>query len=80
MNRARMEGFEVFYWRDRNKEIDFVVKSKEIYGIEVKTSHRSAKGMKPFRDKFPSAKVILLEHESGDIEEFLRSGVLDFLM
>ena len=28
-NAARAEGFELFYWRDRNREVDFVVRKNQ---------------------------------------------------
>jgi hypothetical protein len=41
VNAAASDGIEVFYWRDRNREVDFVVKSgRTITAIEVKSGRR----------------------------------------
>ena len=62
----RGRGDEIYYWRTRSgTEVDFVVYGKEgVWGIEVKNARRlrpsDFKGLKSFKDEYPSAKTILL--------------------
>ena len=60
---------EIFYWRDRDHEIDFVLRQGEkVLGIEVKTSGRqSSKGREPFLKKFTAHEVITTCVGGGDI-------------
>ncbi|MBI1861064.1 MAG: ATP-binding protein [Deltaproteobacteria bacterium] len=76
MNRSRCENFEVYYWRDRNEEVDFIVKSgKSLLAIEVKhAARKSNSGLKRFKDRFKSAKTLVLT--STDLPEFLVRGPL----
>jgi len=60
---------EIFYWRDRDHEIDFVLRQGEkVLGIEVKTGARqSSKGREPFLKKFTGHEVITTSVGGGDI-------------
>jgi uncharacterized protein len=60
---------EIFYWRDRDHEIDFVLRQGEkVLGIEVKTASRqSSKGRGPFLKKFTAHEVITTAVGGGDI-------------
>jgi predicted AAA+ superfamily ATPase len=60
---------EIFYWRDRDHEIDFVLRQGEkVLGIEVKTAGRqSSKGRGPFLKKFTAHEVITTAVGGGDI-------------
>ena len=41
VNQAAINDFKVFYWRDKNNEVDFVlVKRQKKIAIEVKTGRR----------------------------------------
>lgn len=71
---------EVFYWRDGNDEVDFVLKKdKQILAIEVKSGRpRRGEGIQAFQKKFPDAKTIVMDRELGEMflsapsfEEFL---------
>ena len=71
INQARIEGFDVHYWRDGNLEVDFVVTyGSKFLAIEVK-SGRGGKvsGLHAFKKTFPSAKTILID--KNNLEDFL---------
>lgn len=53
---------QVFYWRERNAEVDFVYQYRDrLYAIEVKSGRKkSAKGLEAFCAQFPAAKRVIL--------------------
>jgi predicted AAA+ superfamily ATPase len=56
---------DIFYWREGNSEVDFVVRyKKKIIGIEVKSgTKRDAKGLEIFSKKF-NAKTLMITMEN----------------
>jgi hypothetical protein len=63
--------FEVFYWRDGNFEVDFVVPfDGHLFAIEVKSGRpKSSKGLSEFSKLYKHAKPIYVTSEN--IEKFL---------
>lgn len=57
---------ELFYWREKQAEVDFVLKSQgKIYAIEVKSGRKkSSKGLDAFIEKFPTARRIVITPEN----------------
>jgi uncharacterized protein len=57
---------QVYYWRDKNDEVDYIVKiGKKIIGIEVKSGNkRQLQGLNAFAKKFPTAKTLLVTEEN----------------
>lgn len=57
---------ELFYWREKQTEVDFVFKSHgKLYAIEVKSGRKkSAKGLDAFVEKFPNARRIVITPEN----------------
>ncbi|NVO00201.1 MAG: ATP-binding protein [Geobacteraceae bacterium] len=53
---------ELFYWREKNAEVDFVYRYKgKLYAIEVKSGRRkSAKGLDAFVKQFPEGIPIIV--------------------
>ena len=62
INKATEGRYEVFYWRHRNDEVDFVLKKgKKIIGIEVKSgATKPTNGMKAFKARFNPYKILLV--------------------
>jgi len=75
LNHAREEGFRVFYWREGNHEVDFVVQHRgKTLAIEVKSgATRSTSGMEVFRKKFSPDKMLLVGRDGLPWETFLRT-------
>ena len=78
--RAPQEGFEVSWWREKNEEVDFVLRrGSRLSAIEVKSGHESGQsGMASFLAKNPSAKRIVVGGSSAGacgLEEFLLDEV-----
>lgn len=53
---------ELFYWREKNAEVDFVYRYQgRVYAIEVKSGRKkSAKGLEAFMKHFPEARPVIL--------------------
>lgn len=56
---------ELFYWREKNAEVDFVWRYHDsLYAIEVKSGRKkSSKGLETFLKQFPTAHPVLLSPE-----------------
>ncbi|MBI4802359.1 MAG: ATP-binding protein [Elusimicrobia bacterium] len=67
-------GTEVLYWREGNREVDFVMKSYDrIIALEVTSSRRkdSMPGMALFAKEFHPARKLLVGGQGIPLEEFL---------
>jgi hypothetical protein len=74
VNAAAAGHCQVFYWRDRNHEVDFVVKAgRQVTAIEVKSgrSRDSLPGLAVFVRAFPKARTLLVGNDGIAVEEFL---------
>ena len=70
--------YEVFYWRDRNREVDFVVRTgKRLLALEVKSSRRrgSLPGLSAFSDAYSPDRTLLIGGDGVGVEEFLSHPV-----
>ncbi len=77
-NAATAGECEVFYWRDRNHEVDFVVRvGRTVTAIEVKSgrSRNTFPGLAAFGAAFPKARRLLVGADGIAIEEFLAKAV-----
>lgn len=57
-----MHRFEVFYWRERNDEVDFILRKKgSVVAIEVKSNaEKRTEGLDKFKELFkPQASFIV---------------------
>ena len=79
--RAPEEGLDVFWWRDGDKEVDFIVSSgfSSLSAIEVKSGREKRQsGMAEFLAANPSAKRIVVGGAAAGacgLEEFLKDEV-----
>ena len=74
LNGAISGNYKVFYWRDSQREVDFVVrKGKHLTAIEVKSgcSSGALAGMKAFSSAFHPTKKLIIGEEGLPIEKFL---------
>jgi len=82
MNSSIEHGFELFYWRDRGREVDFIVRHKgRLLAIEVKSHKRQTAlpGMDAFVKAFHPEKVLLVGGDGVDIKLFLSMDVQQWL-
>lgn len=73
VNSALTEGFKIYYWRERNDEVDFVLERRgKIIGLEVKSGgDQSNSGLNQFQKHFNPDKVLLIGKTGLSVEEFL---------
>jgi predicted AAA+ superfamily ATPase len=79
VNNQLSEGYNVFYWRHRNDEVDFVLEKKgKVIGIEVKSGTiQKAPGMAAFKERFHPDKVLLVGNSGLPWHEFLKLSPSD---
>lgn len=80
INRFQGTSFELFYWRQKDYEVDFVVKGIDsLYAVEVQYGQfESPAGMKKFIDLYPDAKPLFIGAGGIPFEEFLSGDVIRF--
>ena len=74
LNQAEIYGYNVYYWRDNNDEVDFVLenRNKELLAIEVKSGHRiDNAGVHVFEQKFHPIHTFVVGSNAFTTEEFL---------
>lgn len=77
-NAAAAGECELLYWRERNREVDFVVKSgQRVVAIEVKSgrSREMPAGMATFAEAFRPDRTLLVGADGIAVDEFLRRPV-----
>ena len=74
INHSISERYNLFYWREGNKEVDFVLeKNGKMIALEVKSGRRGENiGMSAFAEKFHPEKVLLVGTGGIPHEEFLK--------
>jgi predicted AAA+ superfamily ATPase len=74
---ARLGEVDLFYWRDGNDEVDFVIRrGRQIAGLEIKSGRsQGAPGMAAFQRKINPTKVLLVGNSGIPWESFLRTDV-----
>ena len=77
INRAQLEGFSVYWWRDGNDEVDFVVADEDaVTAIEVKSGRvKSTRGMQRFILENPGARELIVGSFDCPLESFLLGEV-----
>lgn len=77
VSQAFIHHFEVFYWRERNDEVDFILRKKgSVVAIEVKSNaEKRTEGLDKFRQLFnPTASFIVGDGGIG-AEDFLSMDI-----
>lgn len=71
--------FEVFYWRDGNNEVDFVLrKDGKVVALEVKSDHeRHTKGLDVFCQKFRPNAALIVGSGGLPLATFLETPIAD---
>ena len=81
-NAAARGDCEAYYWRDRNREVDFVVRAgNRLVAIEVKSGRApdTLPGMAAFSEAFGPMRKLLVGGDGIDVEAFLLTPVEDWL-
>lgn len=77
LNSIRGTQIELFYWREGDKEVDFVLKlGDKIIAIEVKSGQESIRhsGIDSFVSQFNPYKVLLVGDQGIPLERFLSTA------
>jgi len=82
VNSAREKNVEVYYWLDRNQEVDFVLRGRgQLVAIEVKTGRRRERlsGMDAFSKTFKVKRQLLVGSGGIPVKEFLEAPIEHWL-
>ena len=74
LNHSISERYNLYYWREGNNEVDFILeKGDKVIGLEVKSSVSADNaGMGVFNDKFHPNKMLIVGTSGIPYEEFLK--------
>lgn len=77
VSRAFVHRFEVFYWRERDDEVDFVLRKKgSIAAIEVKSNaEKNTKGLETFKKAFNPHTALIVGDGGMSAEDFLSADI-----
>lgn len=82
LNETRGTKIELFYWRERNREVDFILKKgSNITAIEVKSGRKreSFPDMEMFSNLFHPQKKIAVGTGGIPLEDFLRKSIAEWI-
>lgn len=79
--RGKEEGLEVYWWRERNCEVDFVIKKgSRLTAIEVKSGRvKNVGGSLVFKKLYPEAFSLIIGSTNFNLEDFLSGKMPLFL-
>ncbi len=79
LNHTRTDAMNLFYWREGNHEVDFVLEHKgKVIGLEIKSGHTGhASGMAAFEQQCKPYKVLLIGNSGIPWQEFLELEPLE---
>lgn len=78
LNSIRGSQIELFYWREKNEEVDFILKKgNSITAIEVKSSYKKEtfSGLEAFSRAFKPKRMLVIGNNGISIEEFLEKPI-----
>ncbi|MDR0847662.1 MAG: AAA family ATPase [Propionibacteriaceae bacterium] len=75
--RSQDEGFDLFWWRDRSNEVDFVIRQGDrLTAIEVKSgTTKRLDGLDTFMKRYPRALALVIGTANCTLEQFLLDEV-----
>ena len=74
INHADAVGYRLYYWREANNEVDYVLERQgQCIAIEVKSGRRTTnKGITLFRERFQPRHTIIVGSGGFPVDEFLQ--------
>lgn len=77
VSQAFVHRFEVFYWRERNDEVDFVLRKKNsVVAIEVKSNaEKTTAGIEKFRQMYRPTTSLIIGEAGIKAEDFLTMDI-----
>lgn len=81
LNMSEELGYHVYYWRERNYEVDFIMEyNRKLIAIEVKSGRRTTNaGLSVFREKFHPLTSFVVGSGGISVEDFLSSDLDNLL-
>lgn len=81
LNQADEYDYKLYYWRERDDEVDFIIEyNKQCIAIEVKSGRRTANnGLAVFHEKFHPTHSFVVGSGGVPIEEFLTWNIGNLL-
>ncbi|MGY6554098.1 MAG: ATP-binding protein [Wenzhouxiangella sp.] len=82
LNGAAQGACELYYWRQGDREVDFVVRAAQrLFAIEVKSTARrgALSGMAAFRKDFEPDRALLVGADGIDVAQFLSRPIEDWI-
>ena len=82
INSTRGTSAEIFYWREGNKEVDFIVRSGRMtVAVEVKTGYAKEvlPGMEALSKRFRIQRKLVVGGQGIKVEEYLLKTVEEWL-
>lgn len=78
VSQAFAHRFDVFYWRERNNEVDFILRKKNsLAAIEVKSNaEKRTEGLDKFRELFKPASSFIVGDGGIKAEEFMTMDLM----
>jgi predicted AAA+ superfamily ATPase len=79
INSSITERYNLYYWRERNEEVDFILeRNNNLVAVEVKSGRRGeSKGITMFSNLFNPKRALIVGTNGISIEEFLRMNPND---
>ena len=80
-NQSLLHGMDLYYWREGNREVDFILrKGKKLAAIEIKSGTKTAAqiGLSEFSKKYP-CRTLLVGSPELSLKEFLETPVSRWL-
>lgn len=79
VSQAFVHRFEVFYWRERNDEVDFIIRKKgTVIAIEVKSNaEKSTTGLNKFKERFHPLSAFIVGDGGLSAEDFLSMDIVE---
>jgi len=80
VNDGAYHGIDVYYWRHRNQEVDFILrKGEDLVAIEVKSGKRpiAKPGLKEFTNQHSPIRSIVVGAGSISVKDFLTISTID---
>ncbi|MBO5156093.1 MAG: DUF4143 domain-containing protein [Prevotella sp.] len=77
VSQAFIHRFEVFYWRERNDEVDFVLRKRNsVVAIEVKSNaEKTTAGIEKFRQMYRPTTLLIIGEAGIKAEDFLTMDI-----
>ncbi|MFH1287395.1 MAG: ATP-binding protein [bacterium] len=82
VNKGDSEGIEVYYWREGNDEVDFVLRrGNNITAIEVKSGPKQGMphGLTAFKKIYPRAKTLIIGLSGMNLRDFFEMPIVKFV-